>query len=290
MTMYSAITTLPTKDAAEALAARVEAMDPAPFATGVWEIEDGTGTHEVGAHFEDAPDGVALDLLAMLHGARPFAVSEVPDVDWVAHVRRELSPVQTGRFFVHGAHDADKVPSDRQPLLIEAAMAFGTGHHATTRGCLLAMERLAEQGVVPANTADIGCGTAVLAMAAAHLWAGPALASDNDPVAVATAAANVAANGLADRIACLQAEGFDAPDIGMAAPFDLIVANILKGPLIDLAPAMANHLARQGWLILSGLLTEQAPAILGVYAGFGINLVTHDRIGDWSILTLRAPA
>jgi ribosomal protein L11 methyltransferase len=287
MTMYSAITTAPSREAAEALGALIEELDPAPFAVGVFEIEDGSGLFEIGVHFEDAPDAITLDLLAATQGAVPFAVSEVPDVDWVAHVRRELSPVAAGRFFVHGAHDADKIPAGSTPLLIEAAMAFGTGHHATTKGCILAMDRLATDGVTPARSADIGCGTAVLAMAAAHLWPGPVIASDNDPVAVATAAANVEANDLADRITCLQAEGFDAAAIAAAAPFDLIVANILKGPLIALAPAMAAHAAAGGWVILSGILNEQAADVIGHYAAAGINHQRTDRIGDWSILTLR---
>src|SRR5699024_6829424 len=133
-------------------------------------------------HFEEPPDGIALDLLAAAHGARPFAVSEVPDIDWVAHVRRELSPVEAGRFFVHGSHDADKVPEGAEALLIEAAMAFGTGHHGTTLGCLRALERLVAAGVVRHRVADIGAGTAVLAMAAARVWPGEVVASDIDPV------------------------------------------------------------------------------------------------------------
>jgi ribosomal protein L11 methyltransferase len=287
MTMYSAITTTPGREAAEALAARIEALDPAPFAVGVFEIEDGSGLFEVGVHFEDRPDAVTLDLLAAMLGARPFAVSQVPDVDWVAHVRRELSPIEAGRFFLYGAHDADKVPPGRVALLIEAAMAFGTGHHATTLGCLLALDEMAGLDPAPQSVADIGCGTAVLAMAAAHLWPCPVLASDNDPVAVATAVANVAANGLVGRIACHRAEGFDNPAIRAAGPFDLILANILKGPLIALAPDMAANLRAGGHVILSGLLTTQADDVMAAYARFGINQVAHRRIGDWSILTLR---
>jgi ribosomal protein L11 methyltransferase len=289
MTMYSAITTAPGRAAAERLGDLIEKMDPAPFAVGVFEIEDGSDLHEIGVHFEDRPDAVALDLLAAVCGARPFALSEVPDVDWVAHVRRELTPVAAGRFFVYGAHDAGRVPEGRIALLIEAAMAFGTGHHATTLGCLLALDRLADGWVAP-RVADIGCGTAVLGMAAARVWAGqlaqPVIVSDNDPVAVAVAEANVAANGLTGALMPVLAEGFDAPAIAAAAPFDLIFANILKGPLIALAPDMARHLAPGGRVILSGLLTSQADEILAHYARLGINPEQHDRIGDWSILTL----
>ncbi len=289
MTIYSAITTLPSQAPAEALAEAVEELDPAPYAVGVAEVEDGSGLYEVAAHFEEEPDGIALALLAAAHGARPFAVSEVPDVDWVAKVRRELAPVEAGRFFVYGSHDADKVPEGRIALLIEAAMAFGTGHHGTTLGCLRAVDRLAVEGFVPARVADVGCGTAVLAMAAARLWpaAQPVIASDIDPVAVEVAEANVAANGLAGAVKCLVAAGFDAEALVAAGPYDLVFANILKGPLIMLAPDMGRQVTTGGFAILSGILNEQADEVAGVYARSGFNPHHREEIGDWTTLTLR---
>ena len=290
MPMYTAITTTPGREAAEALADLIEGLDPAPYAVGVFEIEDGSGLFEVGVHFEDRPDEVQLDLLAAMQGARAFAVSEVPDVDWVAHVRRELTPVEAGRFFVYGAHDADKVPPGRIGLLIEAAMAFGTGHHATTLGCLRAFDRLLDAGLAPGRVADIGCGTAVLGMAAARVWAGqlpqPVIVSDNDPVAVEVATVNLVANELTDAARTVLADGFEAAEVRDAAPFDLIFANILKGPLIALAPDIAGHLAPGGRVILSGILTTQADEVLGHYARLGINPGEVERIGDWSILSL----
>jgi len=290
MPMYSAITTIMGQGAAEALAEALEALDPAPFGVGVFEIEDGSGLREVGVHFEDAPDDIALALLAVSHGARPFAISEVPDVDWVAHVRRELSPVEAGRFFVYGSHDADKVPEGRIALLIEAAMAFGTGHHGTTLGCLRALDRMVNDGQVAAHVADVGCGTAVLAMAAAHVFPGMVIASDIDPVAVETAAANVTANGLQGRVNCVQAAGFDAGALREAAPYDLVFANILKGPLIALAPDMAAYVSPGGQVILSGILNEQADAVAAVYARHGFNPVHREEIVEWTTLTLRREA
>jgi ribosomal protein L11 methyltransferase len=287
MTMYSAITTIAGQEAAEALAEAMEDLDVVPFAVGVFEIEDGSGLREVGAHFEEAPDSIALALLAASHGARPFAVSEVPDVDWVAKVRRELPPVEAGRFFVYGSHDADKVPAGRIALLIEAAMAFGTGHHGTTLGCLRALDRLAEAGFAGRNVVDVGCGTAVLAMAAARLWDDDVLASDIDPVAVEVAEANAVANDLAGRIRCVVAAGFDHEVLAGAAPFDLVFANILKGPLIALAPDMARHVSPGGYVILSGILNEQADEVAGVYARAGFNPVERDEIVEWTTLTLR---
>jgi ribosomal protein L11 methyltransferase len=287
MPTWTALTTLPGREAAEALGAALERLDPAPTGVGVFEMEDGSGLWEVGGYFDAAPDATALALLAAAHGAADFAVSELPEIDWVAKVRRELSPVVAGRFFVHGSHDADRVPPDAEPLLIEAAMAFGTGHHATTLGCLRALDRLVAAGEAPLPVADIGCGTAVLAMAAARVWPGEVIASDNDDVAVEVAAANVAANGLTGRVRCLLADGLDHPEIRAAAPFGLIFANILKGPLIDLAPDISAALRPGGLAILSGLLTEQAPDVLAAYAGCGMIVHESEEIGDWTILCLR---
>ncbi|MBU3030857.1 50S ribosomal protein L11 methyltransferase [Paracoccus marinaquae] len=286
MPTYSALTHLGGRDAAEALAEACERLEPEPVGSGVFEIEDGSGRWEVGAYFTETPDEVALALLAAAHGANPFAISKLPDVDWVAHVRRELTPVQAGRFFVHGAHDADKVPEGAEALCIEAAMAFGTGHHSTTKGCLEALDRLAGTGLQPRRIADIGCGTAVLAMGAARIWPVTVLASDIDRVAVDTAAANVIANGLDGRVICIEAAGFDHPMLDRAAPFDLVLANILKQPLIDLAPDMARHVAPGGWIILSGILTGQADEVIAAYRQAGFGNARRDDLGEWSTLTL----
>ena len=284
--MYSAMTTVEGLAAAEALAEAVEDLDPAPFAVGHFEVEDGSGLHEVGAHFEERPDVAALALLAAVHGARDWAVSEVPDADWVAKVRRDLPPVEAGRFLLHGAHDADRIPAGRVALLIEAAMAFGTGHHPTTVGCLLALDDLASEGFAPRGVADVGAGTAVLAMAAARVWPGArVVAGDIDPVAVETAAANCAANGL-ERIEAVEAAGLSHP--ALAGPFDLILANILKGPLIEIAGDVAAACAPGARVILSGILREQAAEVAAAYARFGINEAGRREIGDWATLVLRS--
>ncbi|MFN0115678.1 MAG: 50S ribosomal protein L11 methyltransferase [Paracoccaceae bacterium] len=286
MPTFAALTTLAAKPPAEALARALEGLSPEPAGVGVFEIEDGSGRFEVGAWFGDAPDGTRLAILAEAFGAAPFAVSEVPETDWVAHVRRELHPVEAGRFFLFGGHDADRVPAGRVPLLVEAQMAFGTGHHATTRGCLLAIDRLAAGGAAPARIADIGCGTAVLAMAAARVWDGEVIAADNDPVAVEVAEANLAANGLAGRVLCLEAEGFAHPGLADAMPFDLVLANILKGPLILLAPDMGRAVAPGGRAILSGILATQAEDVLAAYAACGFVAEFRDDLGEWTTLVL----
>ena len=286
MPTFTALTTLPGKDPAEALALALEDLVPEPYGVGVFEIEDGSGTWEVGGYFLENPDDTGLALLAAVHGARPFAISELPEVDWVAQVKRELTPVVAGRFFVYGSHDADKVPEGSVALLIEAAMAFGTGHHGTTLGCLRALDRLDRAGVVGLNVADIGCGTAVLAMAAAAIWPNPAIASDIDEVAVDVARANVACNGLTGRVVCIEAAGFDHPALLERAPFDLVFANILKGRLVDLAPDMGRHVAPGGRAILSGLLNEQAADVIAAYRRNGFTVANAEIIGDWTTLTL----
>lgn len=283
MTTFTALTTLKGRAQAEALGEAMERLEPAPSGVGVFELEDGSGLWEIGGYFTAAPDPAGLALLAAAYGAKPFAVSELPETDWVAHVRRELAPVSAGRFFVYGGHDADKVPQGAEPLLIEAAMAFGTGHHGTTLGCLRALDTLIAAGVSAQHVADIGCGTAVLAMAAARIWPDPVIASDIDPVAVEVAQANIRANGLEGRVRCVEAAGFAHPALDDTR-FDLIFANILKGPLIALAPDLTTRLSPGGHAILSGILNEQAEDVTEVYSALGNSLVASEKIGDWTTL------
>ena len=284
---WTALTTLRTKAQAEGLGdALEETLEP--DGVGVFEMEDGSGLWEVGAYFADAPDDTGLALLAAAFGAKPFVISEVPPTDWVAHVKRDLHPVEAGRFFVYGSHDADRIPDGRVALLIEAAMAFGTGHHGTTQGCLLAFETLLADGLAPGPTADIGAGTAVLAMAAAKVWPDAAvIASDIDMVAVEVAQANVDVNDLTARVECVEAAGFDHPRLAAQAPYGLIFANILKGPLIDMAPDLAAHAAQGGYAILSGLLNPQGDEVVAAYDAAGFDMVRRVEVGDWTTLSLR---
>ncbi|MES2436042.1 MAG: 50S ribosomal protein L11 methyltransferase [Pseudomonadota bacterium] len=288
MPTYTALTTLMGEDAANALAEAIEKMEPEPTGVGVFEIEDDSGLWEVGAYFLEAPSEAVLELLAMAFDAKPFALSELPEIDWVAKVRRELSPVEAGRFFVYGSHDADKVPADKIALQIEATVAFGTGHHGTTLGCLRAFDRLYGEGFRPAKVADIGCGTAVLALAAASVLPDAlVIASDIDEVAVDVAEANVAINNMQGRIETMEAAGFAHPRLAEAAPYDLVFANILKGPLVELAPDMAKHLAQNGLIILSGLLVVQADAITAAYVASGFTPQAREDLGEWSCLVMR---
>ena len=283
---FAALTTLAGRFSAEAMVRSLERLDPVPVGVGVFEMEDGLGLWEVGGYFVEAPDEVALALLAAAHGARPFAVSELDETDWVARVRRELAPVEAGRFFVHGSHDVGQAPAGREALLVEASMAFGTGHHGTTRGCLLALDGLADAWRAPARVADIGCGTAVLAMAAARLWPAEVIACDMDQVAVAVAEANVLANDLEGRVEVAHASGFDHPQL--AGAFDLIVANILLDPLVALASDIAAAIAIGGRAILSGVFDHQAGPLEDAYVQRGFHAVERSSVEGWATLVLEA--
>jgi ribosomal protein L11 methyltransferase len=287
MLSYSALTTLPQEARAQALADALEGMAPTPTGVGIFEIEDGSGLWEVGAYYLERPDDIALSLLAAAHDAKPFAVSEIPETDWVSAVRRELTPVHAGRFVVYGGHDRDTIPSQKIGLEIEAAMAFGTGHHGTTQGCLLSFDNLLQKGMVARNVADIGAGTAVLAMAAAKVLKGRFIASDIDPIATETAKANVAANGLRGRVQCLTSVGFRHTELHRRAPYDLIFANILAGPLKKLAPEMEAHSTSGTVLILSGIQNYQAKGVANTYEGHGFAVVERRVIGEWTTITLR---
>ncbi|GGE60416.1 50S ribosomal protein L11 methyltransferase [Actibacterium pelagium] len=287
MPTFTALTTLTGKDPAEALGLAMENLVPEPTGVGVFEVEDGSGIWEVGGYFTEEPDLAGLALLAALHGAKDFVVSELPEVDWVAKVKRELAPVEAGRFFVYGSHDADKLPEGSIGLLIEAAMAFGTGHHGTTLGCLKALDLLISEGFEAQKVADIGCGTAVLAMAAAKVWPEPVWASDIDEVAVDVALANARSNGLEGKVNCIEATGFDHAELATAAPFDLVFANILKGPLIGLSPDMATHIRPGGYAILSGILNHQADDVVTVYEANGFTVHNRAEIGEWTTLCLQ---
>ena len=268
MSTFTAFTTLPDETRAHALGEALEGLPDAPTGVGVFEVEDGTGTWEVAGYFLERPDEVALALLAAAHGAADFAVSKVEDKDWVAQVRRELSPVRAGRFVVYGGHDEESIPSNLIGLRIEAAMAFGTGHHGTTAGCLWEIDGLKREGFEPGHVADIGTGTGVLAMAASRIWGGAnILASDIDPVAVATARANVAANRLGPRVLCLQAAGLRSQQIRGRGPFDLVLANILARPLKRMAPDIAAMATPGARIVLSGILNRQAQGVTAVFGG-----------------------
>jgi len=287
MTTFTALTTLPGRINASDLGDALERLTPEPIGVGVFELEDGSGLWEVGAYFSEKPDDISLALLAAVFQAEEFKISELPQIDWVSKVQRSLKPVVAGRFFVYGSHDSDKVPPDCEPLLIEASMAFGTGHHGTTKGCLLALEQLIKVGFKAKNVIDVGCGTAVLAMAAARIFSANVIASDIDSVAHSVAKMNILANGLDRNIQCFEASGFAHEQIKTKNPFDLIFANILLAPLLAIATDISKYSLSGGYVVLSGILSEQAELVVNKYTGVGFSLSNQIEIGEWVTIIFR---
>jgi ribosomal protein L11 methyltransferase len=237
------------------------------------------------------PDLESFSELARLTlgGNVHFAVDTLdPEVNWVAKSLEGLQPVTAGGFYVYGSHETGPIPAGLTTIRIDAAQAFGTGHHETTTGCLEAIDRILKRKR-PRYLLDVGTGTGVLAIALAKRLHLPVIASDIDPIAVATTAANARDNGVAQHIVPVQATGLDHRLIAESAPYDLIVANILAAPLIALAPAMGRCIARNGTVILSGLLDRQASSVVAAYTGTGLVLRQKIIRKDWATLILERP-
>ncbi|MER9340184.1 50S ribosomal protein L11 methyltransferase [Mesorhizobium sp. M0601] len=245
------------------------AFDDEGLPIAVLEVDEDRDIHEVSLYAGDDVDAVEArlrDVLAGLSLSKPIARETLPDIDWVARSLEGLKPVRAGRFFVHGAHDRRKRHSGEIAIEIEAGLAFGTGHHGTTAGCLEMLEQVVRREH-PRNALDLGTGSAVLAIAAARLAHIPVLATDIDPVAVKVAAANARLNHVKGLVETVTAPGFHHPIFAARAPFDLIVANILARPLMRLAPQMAEHIALGGSIVLSGILERQRDAVIAAYVG-----------------------
>lgn len=212
-------------------------------------------------------------------------IDPLPDENWVAKSLEGLSPVAAGRFFVHGSHDRHRRRMAGHNIEIDANLAFGTGHHGTTWGCLVALDRILKRSR-PGSVLDMGTGSGVLAFACAMAMKGRVLATDIDPVAVETARINAAANAVAPNLAIVTANGFEHPVFARYAPFDLVLANIIARPLAALAPAMARHLAPRATLVLSGLREEDGRRILAAYRPFGLVLERRIVAANWLTLIL----
>jgi ribosomal protein L11 methyltransferase len=248
------------------------------------------GRWDVTAHFADAPDqALVRELVTNAAGAdiaEGIAFDTVEAKDWVKASLEDLVPVPAGRFVVHGQHDRERIAPNKLGIEIEAALAFGTGHHGTTRGCLLLLDHVLKAWR-PRRVLDLGTGTGVLAIAAARALHERVLASDIDPPSVQVARENARLNVSGHLVQAIRATGFAAPQFVAAAPFDLVLANILANPLRQLAGPMARHLAPSALVILSGLLTHQATGVIAAYRARGLVPVRHLRIEGWSSLLLR---
>ena len=248
------------------------------------------GRWDVTVHFADPPDqALVRELVTSAAGAdiaKAIDFDTVEAKDWVKASLEDLVPVPAGRFVVHGQHDRERVAPNKVGIEIEAALAFGTGHHGTTRGCLLLLDHVLKAWR-PRRVLDLGTGTGVLAIAAAKALHEKILASDIDPPSVQVARENARLNVSGHLVRAIRATGFSAPQFAAAAPFDLVLANILANPLRQLATPMARHLAPSALVILSGLLTPQAPSVIAAYRARGLVPVRHLRIEGWSSLLLR---
>jgi ribosomal protein L11 methyltransferase len=262
------------------IAAAFELTPPGPQAVLIAEDPFGPDA-TVEALYPEQPDASLLSTLA----GQTVTVEPLPDQDWIRLSQLGLPPVRAGRFFLYGAHDAGRVPHGVIPIRIEAGLAFGTGHHETTTLCLEAIT-LIGRARRPKRILDLGCGTGVLAIAAAKLWRRQVLASDIDPVAVSVARDNARMNGEAHLVRAIWADGLTSPALQQAAPYDLIVANILAGPLRELAPALCVALAPGGTVVLSGLLRDQELQVEDRYRAQGLVRVKALRKGPWSALIL----
>ncbi len=291
--------TLPcTRAEAEALDADITPLallDPPPSLV-VREPDESRPDHwELNAYFEGKPDKTSIALIQSLipsaAKARP-KLENLPDEDWLTISQAGLEPVHAGRFYVHtSAHDAPPPPGAKA-FLIEASQAFGTGGHETTHGCLEMLDRMKSRGLRFDHIADIGTGTGLLAFAACHLWPRARVtASDIDPVSIDVTAENAAVNGVPlglgrGEAALCVAPGTDHELIFRRAPYDLVIANILAGPLIELAPALSAILRDGGSLILAGLLAGQTEAVAAAYRAQGLRLAERQDRGEWPCLRL----
>jgi ribosomal protein L11 methyltransferase len=264
-------------------------------ATAVVACDHGDGRWTISLHFREPPNETAVRALVALTAgaeiANAFQFEASAAKDWVQASLAGLAPVEAGRFVVHGAHDRARMRPNRIGIEIEAALAFGTGHHGTTRGCLLALDRIVRSRSSRrrpiARVLDLGAGSGVLAIAAARALRKPVLASDNDRRAVATARANARLNRGGALIETIRAEGLNARRVRQRAPFDLVLANILLAPLKVLATPMARLIAPNGRVVLSGLLAAQSNAALAAYRTRALVLERRLCLDGWATLVLR---
>jgi ribosomal protein L11 methyltransferase len=291
--------TLPcTKEEAEALAADIAplaSLDPPPVLMTSEADSTQPDAWRLDAYFEAEPDAETIALIRALvpSAARSEPVIErLPDADWVTLSQSGLDPIRAGRFFVHTPAHAGAVPPDTIAFSIEAGQAFGTGHHETTTGCLLMLDRLHRAGARFDAVADIGTGTGLLAFAARALWPkAQVIASDIDPVAIAVTRENAEVNlipvgRLRGKLELAVAPGLQHRRLVRRAPYDLLIANILAGPLIELAPSLSAAMAPGGSLILAGLLDHQAEKVAAAYRRQGLRLADRLDRGDWPTLRL----
>jgi ribosomal protein L11 methyltransferase len=288
-----------TKAEAEALQEDIVPLadlDPPPVLMTSEADPDRPEQWRLDAYFEVEPDAASLSLLRALVPSAAMdepAVEQLGDEDWVTLSQQGLEPIQAGRFFVHTPTHRDRVPAQAIAFEIDAGRAFGTGQHETTTGCLLALDRLKEQGLGFSNLLDVGTGTGLLAFAAMKLWPmARATASDIDPVSIEVTQENAGINGIRlgrarGQLELAVAAGLGHRRLRARSPYDLIIANILAGPLIEMAPSIAGALQAGGRLVLAGLLDRQAEQVAAAYRRRGLMMSFRIERGEWPTLVMR---
>lgn len=285
--------TLPcTRAEAEAIDAIEDlGIEPAPVLMTSETVEDDVEHWRLDAYFDGEPDSEAVAAVCALvpsAGAVDAVPEPVEEQDWVTLSQAGLEPIREGRFVVHTSSHPVEAPEGGRAFLIDAGQAFGTGHHGTTSGCLAMLDGLNDRRF--ANAIDVGTGTGLLAFAAKHLWPeAVVMATDIDPVAIEVTRENAVENGV-ESIDLIVADGALADAITARAPYDLVIANILAGPLVSMAPELASIADRGATIVLAGLLDTQRESVVAAYEACGCMLEAIDRRGDWTILRLTAGA
>ncbi len=238
-----------------------------------------------------------LSLQAAIHNiedikiiADNIIIEQMPDVNWLEKTYQEFKAFSIGPFFIHGSHHDGDVPEAQIDIQVDAATAFGSGEHETTNGCLQAMLDLKGKGACPWNILDMGTGSGILAIAAWKLWKSPVLAVDNDEESVRVAALHAKMNGVAlskTAMTCEHGDGFNAPSVAKQKPYELILANILAGPVIEMAPDLVNVLDDNGYAVLSGMLVEQSNLVISAYEGAGLTFKKRYDIGEWTTVVMQ---
>lgn len=258
------------------------------FPLAITEIDETNGIYEVSLYIDEAEKSTILPRFAQVLATdeNNIEVEVLPDIDWVSHSLEGLNPVRAGRFFVHGSHDRDKVKPGDLAIEIDAGQAFGTGHHGTTVGCLELIADVMDHEK-PQNALDLGTGSGILAIGIALIAPIKILATDIDPIAIKVAKENFSLNGVAKTIKAITATGLDDEEIKKHSPFDLIVANILANPLIDLAPQMVPALKKGGSIILSGILEEQHDRVVKAFEAEGAKYIKTLHHEGWVAIHLK---
>ena len=295
MPTYRLFITTDEAGASTALDVLGTAFEDEGHAVATTEIDEDAGIWQASVYVEaESPDEMEAAISHHLADVLPgleVETEELPEIDWVTHSLEGLKPVRAGRFIVHGSHDKDAVRIGDIGILIDAAQAFGTGHHGTTAGCLEMLDSVirgwpAANGY-PSPILDLGTGSGVLAIAAAKITPASVLATDIDPIATRVALENMKINKVGNQVRAITAAGFHSPEIANAAPFELIVANILARPLMKMAPEISNALAPGGSVILSGILAEQRWKVLAAFNAQGMAHVRTIWRNGWVTIHLR---